>query len=1158
MPRFRPGQSVAFRGREGVVEAVDLTPGMVDVRYGPLVKRHKAGEVSPLARTNRGRRPRKARKGRKGATQRARFNPDWFVQRGRDLIERQEKKAAQKGLPLDPGVQKVKELVNDLEVITHALDTIVAGRKVPASSPVAGMPLAELRGAGAEVSKALVAAMGPYRYKSSMPPGPGGTAEARPPQRPQKVAKAAASSVTKKQQESLFRSQSGPYAAQLAREGAAWVVLPDPPRFDGPYGAKEFCGNAMDGLLYAVVVNKGVRTISVVVTRATVKEAVVAYASAKGLTDLSSISPREALEFAKKDGKIRTNGPFMEMGFRTREFGMRPRHLPAEPARALTRQEVEAIQRGEVLQASLQRGRKGTAKSKSFEMERTFLPRETFFYEKEPGKYYYLAYRLMRPASLKLFEQYMSPYLGGSKKRKSPYFSWVTMERPLDVEKDAYFSPPFCLTGDERAVLSEAKWFKKSLMGLRNALQETDRFLSQRDDMGRDLVEATKRIRALLGSVSWTASNFQPHLIALGSLPPDSIAQSPELALLEAFTSHLPVKPGLNLGLFQSLPLFRPALVQPNKEREVRLIGQAGLSRGREVDYRKKASREDQYYRLSRVPEDTLAARITATLDAAGTQAWKTAQKMRLTRDELKKHASLAERQVGHVVGAKKKALLDLVMSNIRLTGYAAPTDPRAGRQLMAHIDAAVDPPAVEGRRLFLQVKLAEIRERAAKGSPASNDSSLAIQIEDRLAGLNAGKEAKERSILRALIYTYYSLAPYSLLPQLDAALATIKQIISNGGKLSPGGSASMYELEAVIRRLKREKERAERAAPLSRSDLAEMEKEALSRLNEAEVGSKSRKEIKAVLKEIEGKRLELGANDKRIVKLRTDLEHAEMRRRALSTGIAPADFIGGMGAKAISVEVFYTFNTALFEITRRRWKGREKLIGEATHEEPMWDKTSRKRLPDLKEQQRAMFTRIDQIGRYGTALELLYSHAAEGGDMEALAYRLERSLGIEGLLDKLAPLDPGDRAGVREAAGEIETDYPNIARVERGRGYDSFIQDYDDPANLTSASLSEAPMATIQTLKDQALRAMAAQRREEGQRARRRRGKVSETEMDPLRFREEGPFRSTGALGLSQPHSSFMPPHSSVAALEHLEDDAASLLDVIQERKAHLRENDS
>lgn len=61
MAVFKPGQTVTCRGKSGVVEAVDRTPGMVDVRYGRLVKRHAASELAHGAKANP-RRPRRSRR----------------------------------------------------------------------------------------------------------------------------------------------------------------------------------------------------------------------------------------------------------------------------------------------------------------------------------------------------------------------------------------------------------------------------------------------------------------------------------------------------------------------------------------------------------------------------------------------------------------------------------------------------------------------------------------------------------------------------------------------------------------------------------------------------------------------------------------------------------------------------------------------------------------------------------------------------------------------------------------------------------------------------------------------------------------------------------------------------------------------------------------
>lgn len=72
MPAFRRGQSVSFRGQQGVVDAVDLTPGMVDVSYpNGLVKRHRADALEVVARPNSSRYSRKGRKPRRSRSSRS-------------------------------------------------------------------------------------------------------------------------------------------------------------------------------------------------------------------------------------------------------------------------------------------------------------------------------------------------------------------------------------------------------------------------------------------------------------------------------------------------------------------------------------------------------------------------------------------------------------------------------------------------------------------------------------------------------------------------------------------------------------------------------------------------------------------------------------------------------------------------------------------------------------------------------------------------------------------------------------------------------------------------------------------------------------------------------------------------------------------------------
>ena len=70
MSVFKPGQVVSYRGKTGIVDGVNRTPGMVDVRYGRLVKRHAASDLMQDAKSN----PRRARSRRGVKTNPKRLN----------------------------------------------------------------------------------------------------------------------------------------------------------------------------------------------------------------------------------------------------------------------------------------------------------------------------------------------------------------------------------------------------------------------------------------------------------------------------------------------------------------------------------------------------------------------------------------------------------------------------------------------------------------------------------------------------------------------------------------------------------------------------------------------------------------------------------------------------------------------------------------------------------------------------------------------------------------------------------------------------------------------------------------------------------------------------------------------------------------------------
>ena len=282
-----------------------------------------------------------------------------------------------------------------------------------------------------------------------------------------------------------------------------------------------------------------------------------------------------------------------------------------------------------------------------------------------------------------------------------------------------------------------------------------------------------------------------------------------------------------------------------------------------------------------------------------------------------------------------------------------------------------------------------------------------------------------------------------------------------------------------------------------------------------------------------------------------------------LSEIISPSHGRGGSS----NVEVYYTFNPVLFDVTRRHWKAAERARKDRTHFEGLlWDaplessagktrRVSRKflTLSDLTPEQRNRLNRIDIVGRYGAALSVVYDKAVRVGSVADLGQEIERALGLRDLSQKLLEAGPEDRAAHKTITSELEKGRSPIPLLERGLGYGSFLQEFEDATNLGSVALASAPMQQLQHLKNMAAQAAAQQRSVEGRRSQRLRGEGERHDMPPLEFSDPPPYRSPNPLGLAARTPSHIPPQSPVAALEHLEDDARALLDAIQDRKDFL-----
>jgi hypothetical protein len=422
---FRKNQKVSFRGNQGVVQAVDLTPGMVDVTYpSGITKRHRKEDLSLLARNNSGR-PRRSRGQSRGrARSRARYNPE----RSKDEVkaEAEAKALVERLAPKIKTAEKKLAKFQEYKVWKQLYDHYKSGKAAPSKKlQAASAEIQKMGGTSARDRRAILAKHGVLdeaealgALRSAMDPQevtewvqyrqdqPGGdmaalvslqraldgahaahesaveaykallaefvTADAaavvaakkrskskerqaRKEREQTPAQKAAAEDKTRDQEDldedaegraaDVRRKQemadragkartSGPKLKEqvragkgqalemeaLQKAGAKWLVLPDPPRFEGSGENPELCGNPIDGSLYAIAIyTGGGRYISEEISKSTwdaeyanwaelhkdenptPKKVLTNYMSRKGYTSLDQIGYSwENLEGARK------------------------------------------------------------------------------------------------------------------------------------------------------------------------------------------------------------------------------------------------------------------------------------------------------------------------------------------------------------------------------------------------------------------------------------------------------------------------------------------------------------------------------------------------------------------------------------------------------------------------------------------------------------------------------------------------------------------------------------------------------------------------------------------------------------------------------------------------------------------------------------------
>lgn len=474
MAKFRQGQDVVVRGKRGVVEAFGLTPEMVDVRYGHLVKRHHYTDVQAVAKNNTGRRRKSPSRGRRNPEAEDAYKAHQArvdaLREQQELLEAREAEAAearlvagksidsavayatwskdydlyQKGYWQDsPELAEARESIREdglrserdvrarltqhgvleeyqewdrfRQVPDAAPDMAAWARQVGGGSPAQIMKrlkgqftrakkthgaatravkpvaaeLAELEGqtlglqaaeraetrAGQVAKKAAKAqaeldAWNEQRAAKGLPPvdvlpeaeyvpmTPAQQAlekarektdrEEKQKAESRKLKKAPGAPIKRKAQVSdrATKYSAAGTAVLASREGARWMALPDPPRFEG--GMTQLCGNPIDGTMYVIAVKTEGRYLNHVITNEEWDSAYAAWSvNHPGVS--GATAPREVLKrFMSTPGKNTPKGKWERLEVRGNSW--KAVKGPLEPSEQIpfTAAEVFDIQEGEV------------------------------------------------------------------------------------------------------------------------------------------------------------------------------------------------------------------------------------------------------------------------------------------------------------------------------------------------------------------------------------------------------------------------------------------------------------------------------------------------------------------------------------------------------------------------------------------------------------------------------------------------------------------------------------------------------------------------------------------------------------------------------------------------------------------------------------------
>lgn len=578
MSSFRKGQTVSVRGQSGVVEGIDLTPGMIDVRYGRLVKRHKASEVFPVARNNSG------------------------ELSGKELLALQIKRLTSELQTLHGELGEAREQERSLQkALAGEKDKSKAG-KIRHELGEAGGRVRRIEKEYAQVQSALTywskggAEREQEAYDSWLLSEEGRRTRAFQKHLKDKPMRAAPA--PKGQVQTGYAAKLAAGTDQLIREKGAFFVLPDPPRFDfdpttGNY-VDELCGNTIDGSMYAVALHaKGAQkrthltgaqwatlvrqhnaaykdrplpeTLSQVVqfvrpffaargynnvairgrkqwasiqegqggevqglTREEVEKITSGEIQDGGITETISrldtqiAALQDALGTLPK-GSTEYRRAMVKLGVLTQELQAAEARAKASIGLFTPTPQVTRIRRPGKDRtrpaAELLAGTKGTKEKQLYESP---FPADAAYWEQANGTFVVIYGMAQESAGRShLLARFQPPWHNQSGKRFSPFFSWVRLNRPLAAgEERGWYTAPLCVTKRHSEVAGLAREMLRPIREMRSSLMRAGHAASTYAGNETRNTAAARRVgEAALRSLAWAASYLQDAQQTLRAMP---------------------------------------------------------------------------------------------------------------------------------------------------------------------------------------------------------------------------------------------------------------------------------------------------------------------------------------------------------------------------------------------------------------------------------------------------------------------------------------------------------------------------------------------------------------------------------------------------------------------------------------------------------------